>query len=77
MPSETVLSNVGTFDRIVRVIIGLALIVAPSLAGWPALVLVISVIAGLVLIGTAAMSFCPIYALLGISSKSHRHAESR
>ncbi len=70
------MSNVGTIDRIARVVVGLALIVAPVVAGWPTLVLVISVIVGLVLVGTAAMSFCPIYALLGISSKPRNPSRS-
>jgi hypothetical protein len=63
------MANVGTLDRIVRAIVGLALIAAPFLAGWPPLVMVISVIVGVVLVATAAISFCPIYAVLGLSSK--------
>lgn len=69
--------NVGALDRILRGIIGLALIILPFLLNWPTLVMVTSIVVGLVLVGTAALSFCPIYALLGISSKSHRRAESR
>ena len=63
------MSNVGIVDRIIRAIAGLALIAAPFIAGWPALGLGISVGAGVVLIATAAVSFCPIYAMLGLSSK--------
>ena len=63
------MSNVGTIDRIVRTLVGIALIIVPFVAAWPALVLVASVIVGLVLIATAAVGFCPIYALLGLSSK--------
>jgi hypothetical protein len=62
-------SNVGALDRIVRVIAGLALIVAPFVAGWSAFGLAISVGVGIVLVATAAISFCPIYALFGLSSK--------
>jgi hypothetical protein len=62
-------SNVGTLDRIVRAIVGLALIAAPILAGWPVVILIISVMVGVVHLTTAAISFCPIYALLGLSSK--------
>jgi hypothetical protein len=39
------------------------------MAGWPTLVLALSGIVGVVLVVTAAISFCPIYALLGLSSK--------
>ena len=63
------MSNLGTLDRIARAIIGLVLIVAPFVAGWPTLVLVIGAIVGIVLLVTAAVSFCPVYALLGLTSK--------
>jgi hypothetical protein len=63
------MSNLGTLDRIARAIIGLVLIVAPFVAGWPTLVLVIGGIVGIVLLVTAAASFCPVYALLGLTSK--------
>ena len=63
------MSNLGNLDRIVRAVLGLALIAAPFLAGWPTTALGISVGIGVVLAATAAFSFCPIYALLGLSSK--------
>ena len=63
------MSNVGNIDRIIRTIVGIALIIAPFVAGWPLLGLVISVIVGVVLVATAAIGFCPIYAALGLSSK--------
>lgn len=63
------MSNLGNLDRIIRAILGLALIAAPFLAGWPTTGLVISAGIGVVLVATAAFSFCPIYAVLGLSSK--------
>ena len=56
-------TNVGSMDRIARVIIGLALIAltltgAIGLWGW----------IGVVPIATAAMGWCPAYTLLGFSS---------
>jgi hypothetical protein len=67
------MSNVGSFDRVVRMLAGLALVLVPFVSGWAiwsgTVWTVISVIVGLVLIGTAAFSFCPIYAALGVSSK--------
>ena len=66
--------NLGTIDRSIRAIVGLALIVVPFVAVWPIVGLVISVVVGVILIGTAAISFCPIYAALGLSSKRHREA---
>ncbi len=61
--------NVGSADRIVRFVVGLALVLLPLLTGfaadaawlrWGALVV------GLVMIATAALRFCPAYTLLGI-----------
>jgi hypothetical protein len=56
-------SNVGGIDRLLRIVIGLALI-ALSLSG------VIGVWGwiGVVPLATAAFSFCPLYTLLGFSS---------
>ena len=69
--------NVGTIDRVIRTILGIALIIVPFLVDWPTLGLAISVVAGAVLLGTAAFRFCPIYAALGLSSKGRHSAGSR
>lgn len=57
--------NIGTIDRVIRVIAGLGLIslvfVGPqTLWGW----------LGLLPLATAAISFCPLYALLGMNTCS-------
>lgn len=56
-------TNIGNMDRMARALIGVALIGA-TLAGligaWGWL--------GIVLLGTAAFSFCPLYAALGTNS---------
>jgi O-antigen ligase len=55
--------NVGGIDRILRIVAGLALI-ALTLTGtigvWGWL--------GVVLVGTAAIGFCPLYPLLGLNT---------
>jgi hypothetical protein len=56
-------SNVGGIDRILRVVLGLALLAltltgAIGVWGW----------IGVVPLLTAAMGFCPLYSVLGISS---------
>jgi len=70
---EFVMSNVGTFDRIIRLVIGALLVIAPLVTGWPLwanpLAYGASIVVGLVLVATSAFSFCPIYAALGLSSK--------
>jgi len=56
--------NMGMADRVARALIGLLLIAAvlKGVIGWWGWL-------GVVLVGTAAVSFCPLYALLGISSR--------
>lgn len=66
------MSNVGTLDRISRVIVGMALVLLPTVTGL-ALWSGIAAAVGVVLVVTALFGFCPIYALFGLSSK--RHAE--
>ena len=65
-------ANVGTVDRIIRLVAGAILVLLPFIAGptpiagaflqW-ALPLV-----GLVLIATAIVRFCPLYRLIGAST---------
>jgi hypothetical protein len=64
--------NVGTADRIVRFLLGGVLVLLPFLSGlalfaspawfWA------SIAVGVVLIGTAAVRFCALYAIFGLSS---------
>ncbi len=59
--------NMGTADRVVRAAIGailvlLAIFGAFASATW----FWISIIVGLVLLGTATMKFCPLYRVFGI-----------
>ena len=67
------MQNVGTPDRIIRLILGALLIIAPFVTGWAiwasVIALWVSVVIGAVLIATALFSFCPIYAALVLSSK--------
>lgn len=59
--------NVGTLDRIVRVVVGIALLAAffltPAASGWHYLYLI-----GIVPLFTAIFGTCPLYSILGISS---------
>lgn len=55
--------NLGTIDRVLRVVVGLLLIgltIAGTIGVWGWI--------GVVLVATGAISFCPIYAMLGLSS---------
>jgi len=60
--------NIGSVDRIIRVILGVGLIalgfILQPTAGT--LGLVIPIIIGAILLITAAINYCPIWAVLGI-----------
>lgn len=60
--------NVGNLDRAIRALAGVLLIAAFAfglIAGTPGIV---ALVAGLVLALTAALRWCPPYALLGINT---------
>ncbi len=60
--------NMGTVDRVVRVIIALAvgvLIVTGQLTGILAIILGVLAV---VFVATSVISFCPLYTLFGIST---------
>jgi Protein of unknown function (DUF2892) len=56
-------ANVGGIDRVLRIVIGLALIalaVTGTIGAWGWV--------GVVPLATAALGFCPLYTVLGFSS---------
>jgi len=59
--------NVGTTDRTIRAIVGLVLLVLAFTALSGALAWVAGII-GVVMLGTAAIGWCPPYTLLGINT---------
>jgi hypothetical protein len=66
------MANVGTIDRSLRFILGIVLLAAPFLppfaglfAAWGLWKFAVAA-AGIVMLGTAAFRFCPLYTLLGI-----------
>ena len=67
------MQNLGTPDRIARLIIGVLLIAAPLVTGWEPfanpLLMWGSVVVGAILAATAIFSFCPIYAALGLRTR--------
>jgi len=60
--------NESNTDRILRAIVGAALLIA-WIAGWlgGALAVVLGIV-GIVLVATAAVGFCPLYRVFGIST---------
>ena len=63
-------ANVGTVDRVARLIIGLALIIIPFTGGLglfdTATYKYVAVAVGAILVATAAVRFCPLYRILGL-----------
>ena len=62
--------NVGSVDRVLRIVLGAVLIVVPMLGlsgawadGWMGYA---SMAVGLILALTALIGFCPLYTILGI-----------
>lgn len=60
-------ANVGGIDKILRIVVGLALIAfalfAPATIGWKWIGWI-----GVVPLATALLGFCPAYAILGINT---------
>jgi hypothetical protein len=64
---QIVTNNMGSFDRLVRIVAGLVLVAWAiwgtqpwHMVGW----------VGVILLGTALFNWCPLYTILGISTKS-------
>jgi Protein of unknown function (DUF2892) len=58
-------ANVGSIDRMVRVVLGLALLSVVFLVDSPVRWIGLT---GVVPLLTASMSFCPFYTVLGVST---------
>lgn len=65
-------ANVGSIDRIIRIVVGIVLIAAPYLFAselWSNPVIRwATLIVGAVLVLTALFRFCPLYRLIGTST---------
>ncbi|MBC8212148.1 MAG: DUF2892 domain-containing protein [Gammaproteobacteria bacterium] len=60
--------NVGSIDRAIRTIAGIAAIAAYAMGMLAGTMGIVALVAGVVLLGTAAMGWCPPYAIFGIST---------
>ncbi|PUB17473.1 YgaP family membrane protein [Yoonia sediminilitoris] len=65
-------ANVGTIDRIFRLILGIVLLALPFVSGLAVFdsttATVLSVGVGIVMLATSTMRFCPLYRILGIQT---------
>ena len=64
--------NVGTLDRAIRGLAGIALIASYFLGVVQGTLGMVAIVAGIVLLGTAAIGWCPPYSLLGINTCASR-----
>lgn len=64
-------TNIGSIDRVLRIVVGLALIAlalgylpgfTPSVWGW----------IGVIPLGTALIGWCPLYTILGVNTCGKR-----
>ncbi len=67
--------NVGTIDRAIRALAGIAGIAIYALGAVGGTAGIIVLVVGIVLLGTAAIGWCPPYSLLGINTCGTKSAD--
>ncbi len=65
--------NVGTVDRTIRALVGIALLAAYFLGAVAGTLGIVALVVGIVMLGTAAIGWCPPYSLLGINTCGTKH----
>lgn len=60
--------NVGSIDRAIRAVVGIALLAVYFIGGLQGALGIVALVAGIVMLGTAAIGWCPPYSLLGINT---------
>ncbi|MDH3450704.1 MAG: DUF2892 domain-containing protein [Gammaproteobacteria bacterium] len=65
--------NVGSIDRVIRALVGVALLAVYFLGTLQGALGIGALVVGIVMLGTAAIGWCPPYALLGINTCGVRH----
>ena len=60
--------NVGSIDRAIRALVGIALLAVFFFGGVEGTLGIVALVIGIVMLGTAAIGWCPPYSLLGINT---------
>ena len=60
--------NMGTVDRIIRTLVGVAAVAGALLAGATSVVGIVLWVLAAIMLGTAAVGFCPLYAVLHVDT---------
>lgn len=68
-------SNMGSPDKIIRLVVAFILILLIGLGEITGLAAIIAGVVSAIFIITSAISFCPIYAAVGVSTKRKIHTE--
>lgn len=63
-------ANVGTPDRVVRLVLAVLAVVGAALVGVSSALGIILLVVAAVLVVTAAVGFCPLYRVLGMSTRT-------
>jgi uncharacterized RDD family membrane protein YckC len=61
--------NVGSIDKVVRIVLAAVLVGLLFTKVVTGTLAIVAVIIGVVLLLTSAVSFCPLYAVLGLTSR--------
>ncbi len=60
--------NVGSIDRAIRALVGIGLLAVFFLGIVQGTLGIVALVAGVVMLGTAVIGWCPPYSLLGINT---------
>ncbi len=61
-------TNTGTVDRIIRAVVGVAALLGAFAMGSGSVAFVLLLVVGAILLVTAAVGFCPLYRVFGMST---------
>ena len=61
-------SNESTLDRIIRAVVGVIALIVAIVVGMGSVGGILLVVVGGILVVTAAVGFCPLYRILGLST---------
>jgi hypothetical protein len=61
-------TNEGTWDRVIRILVGFALGYAAWVT-WPGTISIVSVVIGAIALVTGLAGWCPAYAIFGLSTR--------
>lgn len=61
--------NVGNTDRLIRIVIAVALVVGSWFAGMSSIGGIVLLVLAVVLVLTASIGFCPLYLPFGLSTR--------